>query len=87
VAVVGNLVENSPPLITAKRFDNGTVVKADKWSQVQFFSAGKNLDTKGSRALLKASQEEIAEHPFVLAPVVVLRLLKSPRFVATQESC
>jgi len=87
VTVVGNLVEISPPLITAKRFDNGTVVKADKWSLVQFFTAGKKLDTRGSRALLKASQEEIAEHPFVLAPVVVLRLFKSPRFVATQESC
>ncbi len=50
-------------MITAKRFDNGTVAKADKWSMVQFFSAGKKLDTKGSRGLLKASQEEIAEHP------------------------
>ncbi len=38
-------------MITAKRFDNGTVVKADKWSQVQFFSAGKKLDTRGSRAI------------------------------------
>ncbi len=50
-------------MITAKRFDNGTVVKADKWSLVQFFSVGKKLDTKGSRGLLKASPEEIADHP------------------------
>ena len=50
-------------MITAKRFDNGTVVKADKWSQVQFFTAGKKLDTRGSRGLLKASPEEIADHP------------------------
>lgn len=41
-------------MIIAKRFDNGTVAKADKWSQVQFFTAGKKLDTKGSRRLLKA---------------------------------
>ena len=50
-------------MITAKRFDNGTVVKADKWSLVQFFTAGKKLDTKVSRGLLKASREELAEHP------------------------
>ena len=50
-------------MITAKRFDNGTVVKADKWSMVQFFSAGKKLDTKGARGLLKASPAEVAEHP------------------------
>ena len=50
-------------MITAKRFDNGTVVKADKWSLMQFFSAGRKLDTRGSRGLLKASQSEIAEHP------------------------
>ena len=48
---------------TAKRFDNDTVVKADKWSMVQFFSAGKKLDTKGARGLLKATPEEVAEHP------------------------